>query len=118
MALHSSHHGVVPLKNVIALPECQVSKRSQLSRQSYSLISTNFRSFMGCAPSRTPAEREQAKMSATSKVKDLVAGNKVMVFSKSYCPYCAKAKSAIDSVTKNYKVLEVRLLCHRLPAAR
>lgn len=47
-------------------------------------------------------------MAATARAKDLIANNKVMVFSKSYCPFCTKAKRALDSLTKNYQVLEVR----------
>jgi glutaredoxin len=31
-------------------------------------------------------------------VASLVASNRVMVFSKSYCPYCSKAKRALNSV--------------------
>jgi glutaredoxin 3 len=31
-------------------------------------------------------------------VSSLVAANRVMVFSKTYCPYCVKAKSALNSV--------------------
>ena len=34
---------------------------------------------------------------ASAKVKDLVTSNKVMVFSKSYCPYCKKAKDALGA---------------------
>jgi glutaredoxin 3 len=41
-------------------------------------------------------------------VKKLISDNPVMVFSKSYCPYCAKAKAALSKYNpKNMKVLEL-----------
>ena len=41
-------------------------------------------------------------------VQSLIAGSRVMVFSKSYCPYCAKAKSALQSVgLTQYGLLEL-----------
>ena len=43
-----------------------------------------------------------------------IAGKKVMVFSKSYCPFCTKAKKVFDKYIKNgelstddYEVLEI-----------
>ena len=37
-----------------------------------------------------------------------VSGNKVVVFSKSYCPYCKKAKAALaDAGLKEYVLLEL-----------
>lgn len=47
-------------------------------------------------------------MAVDGKIKELVSANKVMVFSKSYCPYCTKAKKALDKFTQDYTVLEVR----------
>lgn len=41
-----------------------------------------------------------------SFVKEKVAGSPVVVFSKSYCPYCTKAKKALDAVGAKYKVSE------------
>ena len=41
-------------------------------------------------------------------VDNLIAENKVMVFSKSYCPFCTMAKTALESTgLKNYKVVEL-----------
>ncbi|CAM9603721.1 unnamed protein product [Discosporangium mesarthrocarpum] len=40
-------------------------------------------------------------------VKEMVAANPIMVFSKSYCPYCTKAKRALSAVGAKYKVLEL-----------
>lgn len=50
-------------------------------------------------------------MSVQAFVDDAIASNKVVVFSKSYCPYCVKAKAALDGVVKGgrsgYKVFEL-----------
>ena len=41
-------------------------------------------------------------------VQSLIAGSRVMVFSKSYCPYCTKAKTALQSVgLTQYGLLEL-----------
>ena len=44
---------------------------------------------------------------AQKLVDDFIANNKVMVFSKSYCPYCSMAKSAFDQTGVTYKALEL-----------
>lgn len=36
-------------------------------------------------------------MSAKQTVEDAIAGNKIVIFSKSYCPYCKRAKSILTS---------------------
>ncbi|CAM9698870.1 unnamed protein product [Choristocarpus tenellus] len=40
-------------------------------------------------------------------VKELVAANPIMVFSKTYCPYCKKAKNALSKIGASFKVLEL-----------
>ncbi len=37
-------------------------------------------------------------LSAEAFVADALKSNKVVVFSKTYCPYCTKAKNALSSV--------------------
>ena len=38
----------------------------------------------------------------------VIAENKIAVFSKSYCPHCAKAKEALKAVgVNNYKLVEL-----------
>jgi len=50
----------------------------------------------------------RASMSAAELVRKLIAENVVMVFSKSWCPYCAKAKRILGAYSlKGYKVLEL-----------
>ena len=48
--------------------------------------------------------------SAVKLVADTIAAHKVVVFSKTYCPYCVKAKRALGQFLKpsEFFVLEVR----------
>ena len=45
-------------------------------------------------------------MSAKETAEQLIKDNKVMVFSKSYCPYCTKAKEELTKLTK-FKAIEL-----------
>ena len=40
-------------------------------------------------------------------VKSLISQNKVMIFSKTFCPYCSKAKSAFDKLGVKPFVVEL-----------
>ncbi|GBF90226.1 hypothetical protein Rsub_03359 [Raphidocelis subcapitata] len=44
---------------------------------------------------------------ASAFVKDTIKANKVVVFSKTYCPYCVKAKRALQQLTTNFHVVEL-----------
>ncbi|KAK1981569.1 glutaredoxin [Colletotrichum cereale] len=47
-------------------------------------------------------------MAATKqKVQQLIDDNKVVVFSKTYCPYCRQTKSVLDELDTDYTVLEL-----------
>jgi glutaredoxin 3 len=41
------------------------------------------------------------------EVKDLVKNNRILVFSKSYCPYCKKAKLLLDNMNESYHAVEL-----------
>ncbi|OLN96715.1 Glutaredoxin [Colletotrichum chlorophyti] len=41
------------------------------------------------------------------KVQQIIDDNKVVVFSKSYCPYCRQTKSTLDELNTDYTVLEL-----------
>ena len=45
-------------------------------------------------------------------VKELISSNKLMIFSKSYCPYCIKVKSLFTNlgVINNAKIIELDLV--------
>jgi glutaredoxin 3 len=47
------------------------------------------------------------QMSAKSLVESLIQANAVMVFSKSYCPYCNKAKALLSSLAAPFKAIEL-----------
>ncbi|KAK8147806.1 hypothetical protein MY1884_005874 [Beauveria asiatica] len=44
---------------------------------------------------------------ASQKAQKLIDENPVMVFSKSYCPYCKATKSLLSSLDANAKVVEL-----------
>ncbi|KAI5458494.1 thioredoxin-like protein [Mariannaea sp. PMI_226] len=44
---------------------------------------------------------------ATQKVQQLINDNAVVVFSKSYCPYCKATKSTLSSLDADFVVLEL-----------
>lgn len=57
-----------------------------------------------------------ANMAVTKQqVQSIIDENKVVVFSKSYCPYCRQTKSTLDELNADYKVVELDLLRMFLP---
>jgi thioredoxin-related protein len=54
--------------------------------------------------------------SAKSLMEKSISENEVMVFSKSYCPYCTKTKNALEGLGIKYGVLEldVSYFSHRI----
>ncbi|KAH6953037.1 hypothetical protein HG530_000315 [Fusarium avenaceum] len=44
---------------------------------------------------------------ASTKVQQLIDNNSVVVFSKSYCPYCKQTKNALDELNAEYELLEL-----------
>lgn len=61
--------------------------------------------------SRTSSSSIRLMASSSSPVEDLIQSeidsNKIMVFSKSYCPYCAATKSLFSSLGVDFKVIEL-----------
>ena len=57
---------------------------------------------MGWSSSSTEADTPQANNAEemTTVINGLINDNEVMVFSKSYCPYCKKAKNKLKSLGK------------------
>ncbi|EWZ00442.1 glutaredoxin 3 [Fusarium oxysporum f. sp. radicis-lycopersici 26381] len=60
-----------------------------------------FRSFFTRATS--PGTMTQA----STKVQQLIDNNSVVVFSKSYCPYCKQTKKTLDELNAEYELLEL-----------
>jgi len=49
-----------------------------------------------------------SSVAVADTISKLISENAVMVFSKSYCPYCAKAKRILSQYTlKSYKIYEL-----------
>ncbi|KAK4282382.1 hypothetical protein QN277_013766 [Acacia crassicarpa] len=46
-------------------------------------------------------------MAALPKAKEIVSSNSVVVFSKSYCPFCVDVKKLLTQLGANYKVIEL-----------
>ncbi|KAG5928001.1 hypothetical protein E4U42_001427 [Claviceps africana] len=44
---------------------------------------------------------------ASTKVHDLINKSSVVVFSKSYCPFCHATKKTLDGLKADYEVLEL-----------
>ncbi|KAF5245818.1 hypothetical protein FAUST_1605 [Fusarium austroamericanum] len=44
---------------------------------------------------------------ASTKVQQLIDNNSVVVFSKSYCPYCKQTKKTLDDLNTEYELLEL-----------
>ncbi|CAI2162368.1 7375_t:CDS:10 [Funneliformis geosporum] len=53
-----------------------------------------------------PGEYDKKKLLKAFK-KKLIAENPIMIFSKSYCPYCKKAKEIIKKLNKSYEAIEL-----------
>ena len=48
-----------------------------------------------------------AKDDATKFIQETIAKDKVVVFSKSHCPFCKMAKEALDKIGCKYTVIEL-----------
>jgi len=55
-------------------------------------------------------KRKHSEMNAAERVTQLLKDNKVVVFSKSFCPFCVKVKALFDSIPVEYKALELDLI--------
>ncbi|KAJ1619916.1 thioredoxin-like protein [Pavlovales sp. CCMP2436] len=67
------------------------------------------------APSNRPVSRLLAgshslSMSIPDKINKLVSQNDVVVFSKSFCPFCAKTKALFKEMNVKAEVLELDLM--------
>lgn len=64
------------------------------------LMFTVLKRFLFAAPTMASAESK-------TKVQNLIKNKSIFIASKSYCPYCAKAKATVSSITKEAYILEL-----------
>ena len=57
--------------------------------------------------SRTPVMASTSTEHAVSEIEQLIAAQAVVVYSKSWCPYCAQCKALLDSMEQPYAVVEL-----------
>uniref|UniRef100_A0A674N9H9 thioredoxin-disulfide reductase (NADPH) n=1 Tax=Takifugu rubripes TaxID=31033 RepID=A0A674N9H9_TAKRU len=57
-----------------------------------------------------PIENESGKNDLKSRIQQLIDSNQVMVFSKSYCPYCVKVKDLFKELQVECNVVELDLI--------
>ncbi|TNN78570.1 Thioredoxin reductase 3 [Liparis tanakae] len=57
-----------------------------------------------------PIEKDTGKTELKSQIQQLIDSNQVMVFSKSYCPYCVKVKDLFKELNVEYNVVELDLI--------
>ncbi|XP_044738397.1 glutaredoxin-C4-like [Chrysoperla carnea] len=63
---------------------------------------------MGLFFSKTPSVSRNAMSSLSAEgVKELISSDKVVIFSKSYCPYCKMAKEVFDKLKHKYTAIEL-----------
>lgn len=60
--------------------------------------------------SRVVPARAFSTMSVVEEINSAIAKNDVVVFSKSYCPYCTKTKTLFKEIGMNAKVFELDLM--------
>jgi hypothetical protein len=61
----------------------------------------------------SPSRPLSASMSSIrAEIEQDIKQNKVMVFSKSYCPYCTEAKTAISKLGVAFKAIELDVRVH------
>ncbi|XP_063766919.1 thioredoxin reductase 3 isoform X1 [Eleginops maclovinus] len=57
-----------------------------------------------------PIENDTGKNELKSQIQLLIDSNQVMVFSKSYCPYCVKVKDLFKELKLEFNVMELDLM--------
>ncbi|XP_018332324.1 glutaredoxin-C3 [Agrilus planipennis] len=58
---------------------------------------------MGINSSRHPT----MPSTKATEIKSLIQSNNVVIFSKTYCPYCKMAKEVFDKIAENYTAVEL-----------
>uniref|UniRef100_A0A1D1ZL30 Glutaredoxin-1 n=1 Tax=Anthurium amnicola TaxID=1678845 RepID=A0A1D1ZL30_9ARAE len=53
------------------------------------------------------SQKSQESKTVGEYVEKLIQENPIMIFSKSYCPYCKKAKGIFETLNVKYKAIEL-----------
>lgn len=78
---------------IAAAPACAALRVPLMLRPSHAMRCA--RNFMSAAPD------------FKAQITETVSGSQVVVYSKSYCPYCAKAKDLFDGMGQSYVSIEL-----------
>ncbi|OAY63182.1 Glutaredoxin-C6 [Ananas comosus] len=62
---------------------------------------------MGGSWSSSSSEKRVGSEMALPKAKDIVASTPVVVFSKTFCPYCNRVKQLLAQLGANFKAIEL-----------
>ncbi|KAK7898982.1 hypothetical protein WMY93_019835 [Mugilogobius chulae] len=57
-----------------------------------------------------PIENDSGKTALKSRIQGLIDSNKVLVFSKSYCPFCIQVKDLFKELQVDCNVVELDLI--------
>lgn len=57
-----------------------------------------------------PPTSADAKFSPEKYVEDLIEANKVVIFSKTTCPWCAKVKELFKSINESFIAIELDVI--------
>ncbi|PNH01365.1 Glutaredoxin [Tetrabaena socialis] len=63
--------------------------------------------FTACRATVRRSSVVRTMASKADSIKETVAANKVVVYSKTYCPYCTRAKGLLSDLKVPFKVLEL-----------
>ena len=83
---------------------------SKLSNKLLSKPSSKPTSKLSSSPSNpisTDQEVELFKTGTAEEVKKVVESNKVVVFAKTFCPFCKKAKALLESLNVDFATIEL-----------
>ncbi|XP_020082704.1 glutaredoxin-like [Ananas comosus] len=64
-------------------------------------------SWSSSSSSSSSSEKRVGSEMALPKAKDIVASTPVVVFSKTYCPYCNQVKQLLAQLGANFKAIEL-----------
>uniref|UniRef100_A0A673L2I9 Thioredoxin reductase 1, cytoplasmic-like n=1 Tax=Sinocyclocheilus rhinocerous TaxID=307959 RepID=A0A673L2I9_9TELE len=62
------------------------------------------------SPSRSPSRSSSSSSLIRSKIKELIDANQVLVFSKSFCPFCVKVKELFKELNVKCNAIELDLM--------